>query len=96
MIVENEIQTLYDGIEQLKQRVAKLEEGVPAYFDTARAAKYICVSAWTIRELAKDERIAYTRIGEGPKAPYIFARADLDEFIKKRRVNRYVSRLETE
>lgn len=90
--MENNIQELLERIECLEQKIAKLEVGIPAYFNATEAGRYICSSAWTVRDLAKSGEIAFSRIGVGPKASYIFARADLDEFLRKRSRKPYVSR----
>lgn len=52
---------------------------------TKQAAAYLGVSAWKIRQLAQDGKLAYFAADEG--SPWRFDLCDLDAYIERHRVN---------
>ena len=59
----------------------------PAYLTTAEAAAYLNVSSGYLRTLrSRGEGPAYSKLSAAPKAPVVYATADLDGWVASRRV----------
>ena len=54
----------------------------PATLTREQAAEYLGVHPDTLYRWARENRIAYIRMGEGEKAPMRFMRDDLDEYLR--------------
>ena len=50
------------------------------------AAEYLGVHPDTLYRWAVEGRLAYSRLGDGTKAPLRFSREDLDDFIARNRI----------
>ena len=50
------------------------------------AAAYLNVRPATLYDWARENRVAYSRLGDGPRAAMRFLRADLDDFLRANRI----------
>jgi excisionase family DNA binding protein len=56
--------------------------GEPRCMNLRDSAKYLGVKLWTVRELVKNHKIAYLKLGRG----FQIDRVDLDAYISKNKI----------
>lgn len=71
----------------IKKRLQNLPADLPARWLTVQqVSKYCNVSADTVRLWCRHGGLGYVKNGEGPRAPWLIDRMELDHFLETRKL----------
>ena len=85
----SEIQELTAEVRALRETMGRAQEAQDRYgkpLTREQAAEYLSIHPDTLYRWAVEGRVAYSRLGDGERAPLRFLKEDLDEFARGQRI----------